>query len=186
MRHLRRTVPLVLPLALAALVASGCAGSAARIHPTGSVPAARDLARYDRLAVQVVKADDVKATEQDLSRIRDRIVAAVRAKQPGRFREVDAPSSSDPEVPVLQVAVRITRYDKGSAFARAMLAGLGQIHVDGQVVLTDRGNGAVHGRYEVKKTFAWGGIYGASTTIEDVEGGFAQGVTAIVLQEAVE
>ena len=38
------------------------------------------------------------------------------------------------------------------------------------------------GEYEVKKTFAWGGIYGASTKIEDVEAGFAEGVADLILR----
>ncbi len=64
----------------------------------------------------------------------------------------------------------MTRYDKGSAFARFMLAGLGQIHVDATVSLRDPARDVSLGEYEVNKTFAWGGIYGASTTIEDVGG----------------
>ena len=77
----------------------------------------------------------------------------------------------------------MTRYDEGSAFARAMLAGLGQIQIDGKVSLRDRAQDALLGEYEVNKTFAWGGVYGASTTIRDVEEGFAQGVATLILGE---
>jgi hypothetical protein len=30
--------------------------------------------------------------------------------------------------------------------------------------------------FAVQKTFAWGGIYGASTTMEDIEQSFAEGI----------
>ncbi len=36
-----------------------------------------------------------------------------------------------------EVELLLTRYDKGNAFARAMLAGLGQIHIDGKVKLLE-------------------------------------------------
>ena len=79
------------------------------------------------------------------------------------------------EIPVL-----VTRYDKGNAFARFMLAGLGQIHIDGKVsvlLLPDRKKVA---EFDIDKTFAWGGIYGGVTSIEDVEQGFAEGVAKAV------
>jgi hypothetical protein len=34
--------------------------------------------------------------------------------------------------------------------------------------------------FELKKTFAWGGAYGAGTSIEDIENSFADGVAASV------
>lgn len=36
------------------------------------------------------------------------------------------------------------------------------------------------GEFTLKKTFAWGGIYGAATSIEDIEDTFADGVAAAV------
>jgi hypothetical protein len=33
---------------------------------------------------------------------------------------------------------------------------------------------------DLKKTFAWGGAYGAATSIEDIESTFADGVAAAV------
>lgn len=66
-------------------------------------------------------------------------------------------------------------------FARFMLAGLGQMHIDAHVVLQDQATQNTLGRYEVTKTFAWGGIYGAVTRIDDVEEGFANAVAALIL-----
>jgi len=125
----------------------------------------------------------VSVSPQDLERIRMRIVNAIRSKQPARFQVMEATTSGDATPGTLDVTVQLTRYDKGNAFARFMLAGLGQIHIDGTVTLRDRTKDAVLGNYEVTKTFAWGGVYGVSTTIEDVEEGFAEGVATVVMGE---
>lgn len=76
----------------------------------------------------------------------------------------------------LGVTVTITRYQKGNAFARAMMAGLGQVHLDGHVVLARTSDGTTLSDFTMSKTFAWGGIYGASTSMEDIEHTFAEGV----------
>jgi len=49
------------------------------------------------------------------------------------------------------------------------------------VVLGDQATQNTLGRYEVTKTFAWGGIYSAVTRIDDVEEGFASAVAALIL-----
>src|SRR5262249_45206548 len=74
------------------------------------------------------------------------------------------------------IEVTLTKYEKGSAFARAMLAGLGQIHINGVVKVYTLPEHQKAGEFLINKTFAWGGIYGASTTIEDAEMGFADGI----------
>ena len=176
-----RTRRLLFSLAVAALVANGCAGTGASVRP--AVPGARktELDQYHRLALAVTKTDGVTVSDADLERIRGRIVDAVRKKQADRYQEIVPIAPGEPTGPTLAVTVQVTRYDKGSAFARAMLAGLGQIHIDARVVLRDAARDVVLGEYDIKKTFAWGGIYGATTRIEDVEVGFAEGVAALVL-----
>ncbi len=79
-----------------------------------------------------------------------------------------------------EISLTITRYEKGNAFARAMLAGLGQIHINGQVIVFEIPGRAIAGQFSLNKTFAWGGLYGGSTTIEDIETTFADGVAAVV------
>lgn len=74
------------------------------------------------------------------------------------------------------VDVTITKYDKGSAFARAMLAGLGQIHINAKVKVVRLPANEQISDFTINKTFAWGGVYGASTSVEDAEVGFAEGV----------
>ncbi len=61
-----------------------------------------------------------------------------------------------------------------------MLAGLGQIHIDGTVQLYQMPEHKLIGEFDMKKTFAWGGIYGAATGMEDIETTFADGVAAAV------
>jgi hypothetical protein len=58
------------------------------------------------------------------------------------------------------------------------LAGLGQMHIAGNVSVYE-GN-ARTAQFQIKKTFAWGGAYGGTTRIDDVEKGFAQGVANAV------
>ncbi|MBC8127028.1 MAG: DUF4410 domain-containing protein [Gloeobacteraceae cyanobacterium ES-bin-144] len=80
----------------------------------------------------------------------------------------------------LQLDVTITRYDKGNAFARAMLAGLGQIHLDGTARLVVLPSKKQIGEFTLNKTFAWGGIYGASVSMEDIENTYAEGIASAV------
>lgn len=56
-----------------------------------------------------------------------------------------------------------------------MLAGLGQIHIDGDVTMYALPDHSKVGDFHLKKTFAWGGIYGSSTSMEDIETTFADG-----------
>jgi hypothetical protein len=168
-------IRVTLVLVAVALLATGCASSAGSIRAGGAVAARQDLAQYRALDVRVTQGGEVKTSPQDLERLRLRIIDAVNTKAAGRFQDAAAP--------VLEVSVVLTRYDEGNAFARFMLAGLGQIHIDGRVSLKDRARGALLGEYEVTKTFAWGGVYGASTGIQDVEQGFAQAVAGAILGE---
>jgi Domain of unknown function (DUF4410) len=159
------------------LGAAGCAGSAAGVKPAVGI-GPQDLSGYTSLRVDVTKAEGVAVESAEAERIGKRIVEAIGKKQPGRFQSVNGDGAGQP---TLHATVRLTRYDKGNAFARAMLAGLGSMHIDGKVSLKDPAKDANLGDYEVNKTFAWGGIYGASTSIEDVEVGFAEGVADAIL-----
>lgn len=155
------------------LGAAGCAGTAGSVTPVRVVASPAELARYRSVDVQVTRADGVEAGAGDTERIGRGIAAAVREKAPGRFPAREAPG--------IQATVHLTRYEKGSAFARFMLAGLGQMHIEGDVTLKDQESGALLAQYQVSKTFAWGGMYGGSTTIEDVEVGFAGAAAEAIL-----
>lgn len=41
-----------------------------------------------------------------------------------------------------------------------LLSGLGQMHIDADVTLSDLATQEILAKYEVTKTFGWGGLYG--------------------------
>ena len=61
-----------------------------------------------------------------------------------------------------------------------MLVGLGQIHIDAKASVFLLPERMKVSEFDIDKTFAWGGIYGGPTSIEDVEHGFAEGVAQAV------
>ena len=81
----------------------------------------------------------------------------------------------------MRMHIVFTGYDEGSSFARFMLAGLGQIRIGTDVTLRDEITDELLGRYEVSKQFAFGGIYGGATDMEDVEEGLAKGIAEILV-----
>ena len=89
-------------------------------------------------------------------------------------------NSSNDRANKIRIEVVLKRYEKGNAFARAMLAGLGQIHIEGTVKVINCENENKICEFELDKTFAWGGIYGASTSMEDIERTFADGIAETV------
>lgn len=123
----------------------------------------------DTVQLAVTAASGVEMLDSEKQRVSEHIQSKLKPKQ-ALNAEGDARS--------LKIAVEMTRYEKGNAFARAMLAGLGQIHIDGHVSLYDAATDAKLTEFDVKKTFAWGGIYGAATGIDDLEAAFAEGIAA--------
>jgi hypothetical protein len=61
-----------------------------------------------------------------------------------------------------------------------MLAGLGQIHLEGTISVYQMPDHVLLEDFDLQKTFAWGGIYGASTSMEQIAHTFADGVAATV------
>lgn len=179
-RHLIRLYPVA--VGLGALLLTGCAGMPGSVRPVGLAEKPSALTKYRYLLVELTKAESVDIVESELERIKNRIIEAIWVRASDRFKEIN-PTRTDPHVPVLLVTVRLTKYEKGSAVARAMLAGLGRIHISALVSLTDWNSRETLGEYEVSKTFAWGGIYGASRDVDDVEVGFAGGVATVLLGE---
>ena len=161
---------------MAALAGCASSGGAAR-----AVEKSGDIARFKSLSVQTSVKNAPKLTPADQERIIRLVQERIRERNAGRFANVAA-APTDPMA--LQVKIGFTRYEEGSALARFMLVGLGQIHIDADVVLVDPATQSVLGTYVVTKTFAWGGIYGGVTTIRDVEVGFAEAVADIVLGKA--
>ena len=140
-------------------------------------PSAMDrLPAQEDLTIHVDATPTAPLTEADKQRLTEVIAKHVQADSPERFRTINQPGGASP----VEALVTIKTYDKGNAFARAMLAGLGQMHIDADVVLKDPRSATTFATYDVDKTFAWGGAYGASTSITDIEDGFAQSVAAAI------
>lgn len=177
-----RVASTLMLLVFVALLASGCAGSAGSAKPLIAASTSGILARYTKVAlVTSAQGDASKMTASDRERIVTLVVRKLKEQAPNRFADFAA-TTTDTET--LQATVAFTRYDVGNAFARFMLAGLGQIHIDAEVTLEDRASQKVLGKSEVTKTFAWGGIYGGTTGIKDVEEGFAEAVANVLLGQS--
>ena len=157
---------------------TGCAGSAGSHKLTSGPESVERVAAYTDLIVSLQPAADVKLTPSDSDRMRHLIAENIKTQEPNRFASINAPA---PAGKTLQATVELKRYDEGNAFARFMLIGLGQIHIDADVILSDFVSKDKLAQYEVTKTFAWGGIYGGATGIKDVEAGFCQAVSDSIL-----
>jgi hypothetical protein len=163
----RRAVLAAIMVALA-----GCAAKAPK--PTYAQPIAveQHVAATDQASVKVDAASGISILETEKARLAEKIGIKINDRKSLNKRDGDARNYS--------VELVLTRYEKGNAFARAMLAGLGQIHIDGDVTMYALPDHSKVGEFHLKKTFAWGGIYGSSTTMEDIETTFADGVAAAV------
>jgi hypothetical protein len=122
--------------------------------------------------VSAEAASGVAMTPENLARVTARVKAEIQDRLPGAFLVVNPAAPGQ----AMRIKLLFTRYDEGNAFARFMLAGLGQIHLDADVTLIDSVSGAVVARYQIAKTFAFGGVYGGTTNMGDVEKGFAKSV----------
>ena len=52
--------------------------------------------------------------------------------------------------------------------------------MDARVVLADPESEEKLSVFDIKKTFAWGGLYGGTTRIEDIEPALAEGIASAV------
>lgn len=171
---LKRIVAAAMAVAMVGLL-SACAGSVAAPDTVAAMPATTK-ASLKLIALNGEAGSGVAMTNVDISRIVDEVKAEITAKHPDIWV-----SGSTPAAPtVANVKIVFTQYDDGNAFARFMLMGLGQIHIDGTVTFSDAASGKQIAQYNVSKDFAFGGLYGGVTRIEDVEKGFARSVAAIL------
>lgn len=170
-----RAVCLFLVIGFASAIGTGCATSRGSYQLTSAPAGEAKLSRYSDLCVEVTCSQGLGLAPSDLDRMRQLIVNNVPTECSGKYKCIDPPVTGSN---VILAKVNVTTYDEGNAFARWMLAGLGQMHIDAEVTLNDHATGEELLRSEVKKTFAWGGMYGATTRITDVEDGFAKAVAA--------
>jgi hypothetical protein len=134
--------------------------------------ATSQIGASDTVDVAIEAAENVSLLPAGRDRVAQKIKAQID-KRKGKNPAEAAPRN-------MQVVLYVTRYEKGNAFARAMLAGLGQIHLDGTISVYQMPDRTLLEKFDLQKTFAWGGAYGASTSMEDIEDTFADGVAATV------
>jgi hypothetical protein len=162
-----------LPLALGAIaLLAGCATTVPRAQFSKEMTSSLRVSSGDAVKVTVDAGKGVTILPYQQERFTQEIEQDINARKmtnpqlgTGRDYEVD---------------VHVTRYQRGNAFARAMLMGLGQIHIDGNVDVFLMPEHRLLEAFALKKTFAWGGIYGAATSIKVIERTFANGVAAAV------
>jgi len=159
-------------VALLAAMLAGCAGSVSA--PTAIQPLSTDQKAALHLSDISADADTgVAMSDGDFGIICQKVRTYIQAQSPGTF--ADSASSGS----ALKLKIHFTRFDRGNAFARAMLIGLGQIVIEATVTL-ENGGGTTVAQYKVAKDFAIGGVIGGTTTVDDVEDGFAKSVATVV------
>jgi hypothetical protein len=154
-------------LALLGFVLAGCAGSVTK--PVVVDALAMPQQRLTVTDVMASAAPGVDMGNDDLVRMTN----AIKGKLTAANLMVPADG-----VPVA-LTITFTAYDPGNAGARALMMGLGQIHIDGDVTFLDAARKPM-GQYKLSKQFAMGGLIGAATTIKDVEAGFEASVVDMV------
>lgn len=155
----------------AAVILSNCAGTTPEATFTQPLAEGARISREDKVRTKVTSTDS-KMLALDQQRMSEKITGKVQSIASSR----SGPARN------YELVVSINRYDKGDAFARAMLAGLGQIHIDGVVSVYQQPGKNKVAEFNLNKTFAWGGIYGASVTMDTIEDTYAAAVAQAVCQ----
>ena len=154
----------------AIILVTGCASTVPKPQFTQQIAPESQIDANDEVKVRVETGKDVVMLKFQKNRIIEKILLKINERKITNNR--DNPAKT------YEIDLTITRYEKGNAFARAMLAGLGQIHIDGDVVVYEIPGKIQVGNFSLSKTFAWGGLYGGVTGIDEIEMTFADGVAA--------
>ena len=166
-RKTKKIVFLVI-CSLSMIYISGCASTVPTANFSRQIAPDSLIASTDDAKVKIKVGFDVEIMDGEKTRLAEAIEQRITA--------LKVKNSRNGEKRLYEVELLLTRYDAGNAFARLMLAGLGQIHIDGEVKLIELPERKIAGEFSIKKTFAWGGLYGGSVNIEDIENTFADGV----------
>ncbi len=169
-----RSIQLLMLVCVVFLV--GCAGTV----PKASfiAPPAKDtrVRSGDTVKVSVLTSAGVEMQASERTHLGE-VIAEKLAQFQAQNAATGAPAA-------YEVEVVVSRFEKGNALARALLGGLGQIRIEARVRLLMAENKSMVSAFVVKKTFAWGGMYGAVTGMEDIEPAFAEGVAAALTGRA--
>ncbi len=169
-----KTTPALLVSAVFLAVLSGCAGTRPIAEFRKPIKDVHRLCVADDATVRLAASESVTMNDVYRQRLESRLQQTINDK-----KKAAQCQTADKRAFVLNST--ITRYDEGSAFARALLAGLGQMHIDGEFALSLPGEPESVAEFSLRKTFAWGGVYGASTRIEDIEPAFAEAVAEAIV-----
>ena len=159
-------------LLLALIVAPALAGKKKRDKHVEKWPEV-DLSVYSILYVEEFEMADPKAEKR-----KKQVQVRGAPKRLAHYIEQVVDSdvfevrSGRPEEPVPGAVIlsgEFTQYKPGSAFGRAMLAGVGSAHLDFTAHLTDADSGEELTSFDSSRTWAWGGIYGMSKGVGDIE-----------------
>lgn len=173
-----KTLNVISPLMVLMILISGCASTGGSYKAIEAPITDQRRAQLTELQVKIQPGNDVNLNQESIERMTKLVIENIRADVNNHFNKIN---SELPSASTLEVVVIIKKYEEGNAFARAMLAGLGQIHIDADIILYDYASKTKLTQYEVNKTFAWGGAYGALTSIKDVEIGFSKAVADSIL-----
>ncbi|HUN51315.1 MAG TPA: DUF4410 domain-containing protein [Candidatus Sulfotelmatobacter sp.] len=165
-------------MVIAALMLGACAGDIATPVPVTPLASA-ERAHLQISDITAEAKPGVVMTSFELTRIVERVRAEIGAQ----FPTVLVDASTAPSGGTCKMQILFSQYDRGNSFARFMIAGAGQIHIDADVLLIDAQSGQLLAKYQVSKQFAFGGVYGASTKIEDVEEGSTRSVAEILREK---
>ncbi len=154
---------------------SGCAGHAPTAEFKKPLADVNRLCPTDEVTVKLSTSDGVVLNDITRQRLESRLLQTITEK-----KKTAQCNTTDKRAFVL--SSKITEYDEGNAFARLMLAGLGQMHITGDFILNllPAENESV-AEFTISKTFAWGGLYGGTTRIEDIEQAFCLGVAEAIV-----
>jgi len=171
---MKRFMPLTaLPL-LTALLA-GCAGTVPTAEFKKPLADSAKLCDADTATVKLTPAAGVELNDVALKRMTSIITNKIDEKKKG----VACPLGGKRQY---ELSAQITYYDEGNRFVRFMLAGLGAMRIAGNFGMADTARpGEQITEFKVSKSFAWGGIYGASNGIEDIEPAFAESVAEAIV-----
>ena len=167
---MRNLVSSVVLGAFALLLATGCATTIPQAKFSQPFAPESRIAAGDEVNIAIDTAPGIRLEKWERERLTERLTQKINDRQIKNSREGNKKS--------FVVALTLTRYERGDTVSRMMLAGLGQIHVDGEVTLLELPERNTVARFSISKTFAWGGMYGVSISTDDIEQTFADGVAA--------
>lgn len=162
--------------ALALLGISGCVSTPPEATFVQTPAPETRIDKNDTVRVEVTSDSSVNLIRSEADRLKERILQKI---------EIEKANGTETGVSKSYlVEVLIEEYERGNAFARFMLAGLGKIRIRGHATVYELPQRKKTAEFDLAKSFAWGGIYGASTRIEDVEPAFAEGIAKAVTNPA--